>query len=316
MSSRAVYQRGVSFAAAPQQFLTIAGPPASRRAGSRQARAAGLLLAPLLLLLAGFTYLPILRVTLRSLLEQQLNAPARRGLGNFARLFADPHFATVAGNSVAYALGTVGPSLVLALGFALALGGSGRVAAVLRTAVALPMLIPLVATAAIFAFILLPGGGLLDSWFARLGLADANWQGDPSLALLSVIVLSVWKNTGYYMLFFLAGLAGMPRELHEAAALDGAGAWTRFHRITLPLLGPTTAFLLPVAVVNAVTQVDHVVLLTQGGPGNSTNLLLYVHLPAGRAEQRQRARRGRHRHRLSAGARDGLAARAGSGDSL
>ncbi len=253
----------------------VRGGARARRLGSRQARAAALLLAPSLVLLAGFTYLPILRVAARSLLEQRLDAVPRWGLGNFARLLADPHFAAVAWNSIAYALGTVVPSLALALAFALALAGNGRLVALLRTAVAMPMLIPLVAAAAIFAFILLPGGGLLDTWLARFGLADANWLGDPALALPSIIVLSVWKNTGYYMLFFLAGLAGIPRELHEAAALDGAGAWTRFRRVTLPLLGPTTAFLLPVAVVNAVTQVDHVVLLTQGGPGDATNLLLY-----------------------------------------
>ena len=265
----------MSFGAAPQQFVGASGYATRRLVPSREARAAGLLLAPSLLLLAAFTYLPITRVVARSLLEQQLNAPARWGFGNFVRLFADPHFATVAWNSVVYALGTVVPSLVLALGFALALAGNGRLVAVLRTAVALPMLIPLVAAAAIFAFILLPGGGLLDTWLARFGLADANWLGNPSLALPSVIVLSVWKNTGYYMLFFLAGLAGIPRELQEAASLDGAGAWTRFRRITVPLLGPTTAFLVPVAVVNAVTQIDHIVLLTDGGPGDSTNLLLY-----------------------------------------
>lgn len=267
----------MTFAAESPRLLAASAPATrrNRRTTSRQARAAVVLLAPSLLLLAMFTYLPILRVAARSLLEQRLDMPARWGFGNFARLFADPHFATVAWNSVAYALGTVIPSLVLALAFALALAGNGRLVAVLRMAVALPLLIPLVAAAAIFAFILLPGGGLLDSWFARLGLANANWLGNPSLALPSIIVLSVWKNTGYYMLFFLAGLAGIPRELHEAAALDGAGAWTRLRRITLPLLGPTTAFLLPVAVVNAVTQVDHVVLLTQGGPGDSTNLLLY-----------------------------------------
>jgi sn-glycerol 3-phosphate transport system permease protein len=258
----------------------VRGGAGARRLRSRQARTAALLLAPSLVLLAGFTYLPILRVAARSLLEQRLDAVPRWGLGNFARLLADPHFAAVAWNSAAYALGTVVPSLALALAFALALAGSGRFVALLRTAVAMPMLIPLVAAAAIFAFILLPGGGLLDTWLsdaglARFGVADANWLGDPALALPSIIVLSVWKNTGYYMLFFLAGLAGIPRELYEAAALDGAGAWTRFRRVTLPLLGPTTAFLLPVAVVNAVTQVDHVVLLTQGGPGDATNLLLY-----------------------------------------
>ncbi len=277
LSWHTVYQRKVNIAAESLHLLPAAAPATrrARRLASRAAFLAALLLAPSLLLLAMFTYLPILRVAARSLLEQQLDGPARWGLGNFTRLLADPHFAAVAWNSVAYTLGTVIPSLVLALAFALALAGNGRLVALLRMAVALPLLIPLVAAAAIFAFILLPGGGLFDTWFARFGLADANWLGDPSLALPSLIVLSVWKNTGYYMLFFLAGLAGIPQELHEAASLDGAGAWTRLRRITLPLLGPTTAFLLPVAVVNAVTQVDHVVLLTHGGPGDSTNLLLY-----------------------------------------
>ena len=101
----------------------------------------------------------------------------------------------------------------------------------------LPLLIPLVAAAALFIFIFLPGGGLLDYYLARLGLAETNWLGDPALALGSIIAITVWKNTGYYMLFFLAGLAGIPQELLDAAKIDGAGAWQRLVRVDSSVAG-------------------------------------------------------------------------------
>ena len=125
--------------------------------------------------------------------------------------------------------------------------------------------------------IFLPGGGLLDHYLAKLaaGWADINWLGDPSLALGSIIAITVWKNTGYYMLFFLAGLAGIPNELLDAAKIDGAGPVQRFFRVTLPLLGPTLAFVLIIALLNVLTQVDHVIVMTQGGPSDATTLVLY-----------------------------------------
>ncbi|MBV9859918.1 MAG: sugar ABC transporter permease [Alphaproteobacteria bacterium] len=197
------------------------------------------------------------------------------GLDNYRRLFADPHFARAAANNLVYAAGTIVPSLVLALLFALALRETGRLNTVLRTLVVMPLLIPLVAAAALFSFILLPGDGLLDFYLGKLGLPMLNWLGDPDLALGSVVAITVWKNTGYYMLFFLAGLAGVPQDLLDAATIDGAGAWRRFRAVTLPMLGPTFGFVLPIAIVNALTQVDHVVTVTQGGPSDATNLLLY-----------------------------------------
>jgi sn-glycerol 3-phosphate transport system permease protein len=133
-----------------------------------------------------------------------------------------------------------------------------RLTTVLRTFVAMPLMIPLVAAAALFNFILLPGEGLLDFYLAKLGLPMINWLGDTDLALGSIIAITVWKNAGYYMLFFLAGLAAVPPELLDAATIDGAGAWRRFRNITLPMLGPTFAFVVPIAILNALTQVDHV----------------------------------------------------------
>jgi sn-glycerol 3-phosphate transport system permease protein len=236
---------------------------------------AAFLLLPSFVLLASFTYWPLVKVTWRSLDQAQLAQAPTFGLGNYGRLFRDPHFTRAAANNAVYALGTAVPSIALALLFALALREGTRLNATLRTLVVLPMLIPLVAAAGLFTFILLPGEGLLDHYLAKLGISATNWLGDPSLALGSIIAITVWKNTGYYMLFFIAGLAAVPDELLDAARIDGAGAFARLYYVTLPMLGPTFGFVVPIALLNGFVQVDHVVTMTQGGPSDSTNLLLY-----------------------------------------
>jgi sn-glycerol 3-phosphate transport system permease protein len=245
------------------------------RPRARPGLTAAALLAPSAVFLLGFTYWPVLRVTLTSLSEQGFGGAAHWGFGNYRRLFADPHFAQAVVNNLLYAAGTIGPGLLLALGFALGLGQTRRLTGLLRTMIALPMLVPLVAAAALFSFIFLPGAGLLDYYLARFGFDQTNWLGDPSLALGSIIAITVWKNAGYYMLFFLAGLAGIPHDLLDAARIDGAGAWQRFRHVTLPLLRPTIAFVAVIALLNAITQVDHVIVMTQGGPSDSTALLLF-----------------------------------------
>ena len=223
----------------------------------------------------GFTYWPVVQVVRSSLTVRGFRVVAHWGTDNYARLFGDQHFGAAVCNNLIYAVGTIVPSLVLALLFAVALKETTRLSGVLRTLIALPMLIPLVAAASLFAFIFLPNAGLLDYYFARLGLAETNWLGDPSLALGSIIAITIWKNCGYYMLFFLAGLSGIPEDLLDAARIDGAGPVQRFLRITLPLLGPTLAFVLVIATLNALTQVDHVIVLTQGGPSDATSMILF-----------------------------------------
>lgn len=261
--------------------VTESTPPRSRAAAARRRRQrarrwlpAAVLLAPSLVFLALFTYWPVLQVSAQSLLVGRFG-PAGIGLDNYRRLLADPHFARAIWNNAVYAAGTIAPSLVLALLLALALRDGGRVAAGLRALLVMPLMIPLVAAAALFSFILLPGVGLVDFYLARFGLGMVNWLGDPDLALGSVIAITVWKNTGYYMLFFLAGLAGLPQDVIDAARIDGAGPLRRLYSVILPMLGPTFGFVVPIALVNALTQVDHVVTMTQGGPSDRTNLLLY-----------------------------------------
>src|SRR5262249_49191367 len=169
-------------------------------------------------------------------------------------------------NNLLYAVGTIAPSLVIALVLALLLDGSSRFKAVIRGIVFLPTLIPLVAAAALFSFIFLPSIGLLDHYLAMLGLRRFNWLGDPDIALWSLTLVTIWKNAGYYMLFYLAGLQAIPLEAHEAAILEGATFLQRLRHVVLPLLKPTTAFVLVIALVNVITSVDHVVVMTKVGP--------------------------------------------------
>lgn len=235
------------------------------------------MLAPSLLFLALFTYWPVVQVLWQSLHGQvRVGGPqAYVGAQNFLKLFADPAFRKALANNLVYALGTVIPSLVLALGFAMALARSSRVNALFRALFFLPVLIPLVAAASIFLFLFLPNVGLLDYHLAKLALSGPNWLGDPDVALWSIMALTIWKNAGYYMLFFLAGLQAVPADAYEAAILDGAGPWQRLRYVTLPYLKPTIGFVLVIGLLNVVTQVDHVFVLTKGGPSDSTNLLLF-----------------------------------------
>lgn len=236
-----------------------------------------LLLAPSLLLLAAFTYLPIVRVAWESLYDKPHGAPASLfvGLRNYSDLFADKAFLQAVINNLVYAVGTVPVSMALALLFALALQRSGRANAVMRALLLFPSMVPLVAAASLFFFIFLPGVGLFDYYLGKLGMHGLNWLGDPDVALWSLVGITVWKNAGYYMLFYLAGLQTLPGDVLEAATIDGANGWQRLRHIIVPLLAPTTSFVLVIALINVLTQVDHVIVLTKGGPSNSTKLVLY-----------------------------------------
>jgi sn-glycerol 3-phosphate transport system permease protein len=196
-------------------------------------------------------------------------------LRNYSDLFADKAFVQAVINNLVYAVGTVPASMALALLFALALQRSGRVNAVMRALLLFPSMVPLVAAASLFFFIFLPGVGLFDYYLGKLGMHGFNWLGDPDVALWSLVGITVWKNAGYYMLFYLAGLQTLPGDVLEAATIDGANGWQRLRHIIVPLLAPTTSFVLVIALINVLTQVDHVIVLTKGGPSNSTKLVLY-----------------------------------------
>jgi sn-glycerol 3-phosphate transport system permease protein len=257
---------------APERVVRLA---IGRRAQS--SLGALLLLAPSLLFLALFTYGPVVQVLWASFNRQASSGTPEAfvGLGNYYAILADAAFRKALLNNFYYALATLVPSLVIALLLAMALAHSTRLTALLRAAFFLPVLIPLVAAASLFLFIFLPNVGLLDHYLGRFFARNPNWLGNPDLALWSLAALTVWKNAGYYMLFFLAGLQGVPPDAYEAAYLEGATPRQRLVHVTLPYLRPTLAFVGIIALLNVVTQVDHVFVLTKGGPSDSTNLLLF-----------------------------------------
>lgn len=255
--------------------LTLTGR--DRRHARRQGLLAFLLLLPSLCVLALFTYGPLVEVVSDSLMKRIGTSARTRfaGLDNYMSTLGDPAFRNALLNNLVFAVATLVPTMVLALGFALALARSSRVNAVFRAMIFFPVLVPLVAAAALFLFIFLPGVGLLDHYLAYLAVQPPNWIGDPDVALFSIAAVTIWKNAGYYMLFFLAGLQSVPADAYEAAYLDGASPWQRLRYVTLPYLKPTIAFVAVIALLNIVTQVDHVFVLTKGGPSESTNLLLF-----------------------------------------
>ena len=271
----------MSVAGATGVLESIRDRPRAKAASTRRRKLRLLpyaLLAPSLVFLALFTYLPVVRVLVESLFDKPHGTGAAEtfvGLGNYAKVFADPAFRQAALNNLVYAAGVLIPTLVLALAFALVVQRSTRLSAILRTIFFLPSLVPLVAAASLFFFIFLPGVGLLDYYLSKLGVHGPNWLGNSDIALWSVIGLTVWKNAGYYMLFYIAGLQNVPRDTVEAAMIDGANAWQRLRFVILPALAPTTAFVTVIALIQLLTSVDHVIVLTRGGPSNATNLVLY-----------------------------------------
>jgi sn-glycerol 3-phosphate transport system permease protein len=236
-----------------------------------------LLLLPSLVFLALFTYGAMGRVFIDALYQRATpKAPVRFvGFDNIAAVLADSAFTGAVVNNLIYAVGTAVPSIALALLFALALARTNTVTSALRAALFLPVLIPMVAASALFLFIFLPNVGLLDYYIGRLLPVVPNWLGDSDIALYAIMIITIWKNAGYYMLFFLAGLQAVPEDVMEAAHLDGAGPYQRLRHIILPELRPTFLFVTVIAILNAVTQVDHVFVMTKGGPSNATNLVLF-----------------------------------------
>jgi sn-glycerol 3-phosphate transport system permease protein len=134
----------------------------------------------------------------------------------------------------------------------------------------------MVSAATIWLFFFTPGYGLFNSTLRSLGYSGAeNWTGNPQLALLAVMIVAIWKNAGYYMIFYLAGLQNLPAEVYEAAALDGANGWQILQKITFPLLRRTTVFITTIAFIDAFRTVDHIFVLTGGGPSFASTVLLF-----------------------------------------
>ncbi|EJW18489.1 sugar ABC transporter permease [Paenibacillus alvei] len=244
---------------------------------SRNALAWALLL-PSLLFLMLFTYYPMLKTAWLSLYQSDLATPVPIfvGLDNFTALFQDPVFQKVFSNNIWFAIGTVPTSMALA--FIMALFADKAIAgrSFSRVAFFYPNMIPMIAVANIWLFIYTPQYGLLAQLAKWVGqTTEMNVLGQPDTVMWAMIVMMIWKEAGYFMIFYLAGLQNIPKDLYESASVDGIGTWKVTTRITIPLTMPTTLFVAVVALTNAFKLVDHLWIMTKGGPDNASSLLLY-----------------------------------------
>jgi sn-glycerol 3-phosphate transport system permease protein len=238
---------------------------------------AWLLLTPALALLALFTHFPAVANLWHSFYSTPKGTrPARFvGLDNYRNLIEDPVFWKALTNNLIYAAGTIPLAIALALVMAVWVNGRIRGKGFLRLAYFTPTVLPMIAVANIWLFFYTPGYGLIEQIVKALGFSGHNWLGSQDTALGCLMVVAVWKEAGFFMIFYLAALQAMSPQLAEAAAIEGASRWYFFRRVTFPLLMPTTLFVLINAVINAFRLIDHVVVMTRGGPDNATSLLLY-----------------------------------------
>jgi len=178
-------------------------------------------------------------------------------------------------NNLIFAAGTIPVSIALAISMALWVNGRIGGRGFLRLAYFTPTVLPMIAVANIWLFFYTPQYGLLEQITHGLGLPSHNWLGDKNTVLGAMIVVAIWKEAGFFMIFYLAALQGISPALGEAAALEGASRWQYFRRVLFPLLMPTTLFVLINALINSVRMVDHIFVMTRGGPDNASTLLLY-----------------------------------------
>ncbi len=253
-------------------------PPARRRTGRRSWKHYAWVLffllpsaVPLLL----FTIVPMVSSVWVSLHQWNLISPMRWvGLDNYGRLLSDPQTGKVFLHTLLYVAGYL--PLVYVGGLALALALNRRLTgrAFLRATYFLPVVTSWVVVALVWKWLLNPANGLVNQVLGAVGLGQPGWWTDPDWALASVILASAWKDLGFVMVILLAGLQAIPRDLYEAAIVDGAGGWQRFWRITLPLLTPATFFVVVISLINGFQVFDQVYVMTGGGPGGASQVVV------------------------------------------
>lgn len=193
------------------------------------------------------------------------------GLANFQRLMGDGSFQIAVFNTLYYSVLHIPLTIVVALGLALLLNNKLRGVAFFRTAAFFPYITSIVAIAVVWNLLFSPEYGPINEFLRFIGIQNPpGWLTSPEWAMPAVVIVSTWRDMGYYMILFLAGLQTVPRELHEAARMDGANVWQRFVNVTLPCLRPTMFFVTVMLTINSFKIFDLILVMTDGGPGQST----------------------------------------------
>jgi ABC-type sugar transport system permease subunit len=236
-----------------------------------------LFVAPNLLLFGIFSYWPMISNLYLSLVRWDMISPVKTFVGsaNYVYLFNDETFRMVLRNSVVFTIGAVGGSLLLGLATALLLNQKLRLRNGARAVLFAPTLLSGAAIGIVWVYIFDPRFGLLARLLGGIGISSPSWLTDPAWALPAVIIVYVWKNVGFSTVIYLAGLQAIPQDLYEAARVDGAGVLWRFRSVTLPMLSPITFFLVITALLNSFQAFDIIKVMTEGGPVDATNTLIY-----------------------------------------
>lgn len=260
---------------------TPAGPgPGKRKLQRSETRTAYFFLFPNIVGFILFSLLPVGATLVISLLNWDLiRSPKFIGIDNYNKLLTDdPLFREILGNTAYYVAGVVPLSVILSLALALAMNNGLKGISLFRAIFFIPVITSSVAVAMLWRWLYNTDYGLINTGLHAIGLPYVPWLTSTKWAMPAVIIMAVWKSLGYNMVIFLAGLQGISPTLYEAAALDGASGWQRFRDITLPLLGPTTFFILIISVINSFQVFDLTFILTQGGPGiATTTIVMYIY---------------------------------------
>ncbi len=236
-----------------------------------------LFLSPTLIIFTAFILFPVVFSFYLSFHQWNMfgGAPTFVGLENYSKMFQSAEFWQVLGNTAIYTLGTVPINMALSLWIAYILNKKIIGKKFLRTAFFAPVIISPVAAALIWRWLYDPNFGLINYMISFFGIGSINWLNEPEAAMFALIIMGVWKTFGINMVLFSAGLQGIPDSYYEAAELDGAGKWAKFYHITIPMLAPTTFFIMIMSMISSFQVFDIVYVLTSGGPMGSTKVLVF-----------------------------------------
>jgi multiple sugar transport system permease protein len=243
--------------------------------GWRKAATVSLFVLPSFVPLLAFTLGPMLASAGISLLRWDLLRPPRfLGAQNYLTVVADPDFQAAVGHTLFFIVGYLPIVYVGGLGLALLLNQRLRGSGFFRSVYFLPVVTSWVVVALVWRWLLNPQSGIVNAALAVVGISGPGWWTDPSWAMPSIIFASAWKDLGFVMVILLAGLQAIPAEYYEAAEVDGAGRWSRFRHITLPLLSSSTFFVLVISLINSFQVFDQVWVMTNGGPAGASSVVV------------------------------------------
>ncbi len=232
-------------------------------------------IAPLVL----FWIIPLIMACVISFTDWDYISPNYNFVGfeNYRYIFTDPDFSRAVLNTLLFAAGSIFPTMAIGLLLALPLYKRARGNHLYQMVVFSPWITPTVAVALVWSWIFEPERGLLNHFLSFFGIAPLQWLKSSETAMLAVVIFTIWKSVGWTMLFYLGALERVPESAYEAATLDGCNSVQRFFHITLPLISPTSFFLIIVNLISSIQVYDQIQIMTQGGPGGSTTTLLYLY---------------------------------------